>query len=140
MTIDSQDELIIRRWHEKLSGEIMLTLIITEDKRSEAFTEFCDQLSALASQVHITKKKSDTEQKPAIQVGPNIRYQAIPEGKELTPFLEMLTLLEAQKDLAGKFNKAIEDINIPAELELFIAGHCGFCPQVMRQVAPLSLP
>ena len=61
MTVESQDELIIRRWHEKLSGEIMLKLIITEDKRSEAFAVFCDQLSSLASQVHITKKKSETE-------------------------------------------------------------------------------
>lgn len=139
MTVESQDELIIRRWHEKLSGEIMLKLIITEDKRSEAFAVFCDQLSSLASQVHITKKKSETEQKPAIQIGTNIRYQAIPEGKELKPFLEMLTLLDAQNDSAGKFNKAVEEINIPAELELFIASHCGFCPHVVRQVAPLAI-
>ena len=139
MTINSQDEMIIRRWHEKLSGEIMLTLIITEDKRSEVFTVFCDQLSGLASQVHINKKKSDTEQKPAIQVGPNIRYQAIPEGKELTPFLEMLTLLDAQKDSADKINNTVEDIHIPAELELFIANDCGFCPQVVQQVAPLAI-
>jgi len=139
VTINSQDELIIHRWHEKLSGEIMLTLIITEDKRSEAFTVFCDQLSGLASQVHITKKKSDTEQKPAIQIGPNIRYQAIPEYKELSPFLEMLTLLDTQKDSAGKFNKVVEDIHIPAELELFIASDCGFCPQVVQQVAPLAI-
>ena len=89
MTINSQDEMIIRRWHEKLSGEIMLTLIITEDKRNEAFMKFCDRLSALASQIHITKKKSDSEQKPTIQVSPNIRYQAIPQDKELEPFLEM---------------------------------------------------
>jgi hypothetical protein len=117
----------------------MLTLIITEDKHSEAFTEFCDQLSALASQVHITKKKSDTDQKPTIQVGPNIRYHAIPEGKELAPFLEMLIQLDAQNDSAVKFNKALECIHIPAELELFIANDCGFCPQVVQQVAPLAI-
>lgn len=139
MTIESQEEQIIRRWQERLSGEIMLKLIITEDKRSEAFAVFCDQLSGLASQVHITKKKSDSEQNPVIQIGPNIRYQAIPEGKELKPFLEMLTLLDTKNDSAGKFTKAVEEIDIPAELELFIAGHCGFCPQVVRQIAPLAI-
>jgi hypothetical protein len=139
VAIESQDELIIRRWHEKLSGEIMLKLIITEDERSEAFTVFCDQLSRLASQVHITKKKSDTEQIPALQVGPNIRYQAIPEGKELKPFLEILTLLDAQNDSTGKIDKTVEDIHIPAKLELFIASHCDFCPHVVRQVAPLAM-
>jgi glutaredoxin len=137
--IESQDELIIRRWHETLSGEIMLTLIITEDKRSEAFAVFCDQLSVLASQVHITKKKSDSEQIPAIQVGPNIRYQAIPAGKELTPFLEMLTLLDAQSGSEGKLIKVIENITIPAELRLFIAGNCSFCPRVVQQIAPLAI-
>jgi hypothetical protein len=139
VTIESQDQLIIRSWHEKLSGEIMLKLILTEDKRSEAFAVFCDQLSGLASQVHITKKKSETEQKPVILVGPNIRYQAIPEGKELKPFLEVLTLLDAQNDSSGKFNKAVEEINIPAELELFIVSHCGVCPHVVRQVASLAI-
>ncbi len=137
--LDPQDEQMVRRWHETLSGEIMLTLVVTEDNRSQAFSEFCDQLSGLVPQVHITKKKSDTRQNPAIQVGPNIRYQAIPQGKVLEPFLAMLTLLDAPYDWPGKSNKAIEDMKIPAQLELFIASHCGFCPQVARQVSPLAI-
>ena len=139
VAIDSQDQLIIRKWHDSLSGEIMLTLLLTEDKRSEAFTVFCDQLSGLASQVHITKKKSDDEQKPAIQLGANIRYHAIPGGKELQPFLEMLTLLNARSKAADPFNNAVKKVKVPAELELFIALDCGFCPQVVRQVTPLAI-
>jgi glutaredoxin len=139
VTLDSQDQLIIQKWHETLVGEIMLTLLVTEDSRSEAFALFCDQLSGLASQVHITKKKSDSAQKPAIQVDPNIRYHAIPGGKELPPFLEMLTLLDTQSDAGGSFNKAVKEVTVPAELELFIASGCGFCPRVVRQVTPLAI-
>ena len=139
MTIDSQDQLKIRNWHETLSGEILLTLIVTEDNRSEAFAAFCDQLSGLASQVHITKKKSDSEQKPTIRIGANVSYHVIPIGKELPPFLEMLTLLDARGDAAGPFTKAVKKVKVPAELELFIAPDCGFCPQVVRQVTPLAI-
>jgi hypothetical protein len=139
VTIESQDQLIIRNWHDTLSGEIMLTLIVTEDNRSEAFAAFCDQLSGLASQVHITKIRSDSEEKPAIRISPNISYHAIPGGKELPPFLEMLTLLDARSDPAGPFTKAVKRVKVPAELELFIASDCSFCPQVVRQVTPLAI-
>jgi hypothetical protein len=119
--------------------EIHLDLIITEDKRSEAFADFCEKLSRLVPQVQIVKKKADTGQVPAIQIGDNIRYQAIPGGKELEPFLEAITLGDKQNDPANEIKDALEKIYTPAELELFIAQNCSLCPQVVRRMIPLVM-
>ncbi|MHC4487475.1 MAG: hypothetical protein ACYS4T_20125, partial [Planctomycetota bacterium] len=95
----------------KLSGEIMLKLIITEDKRSEAFAVFCDQLSGLASQVHITKKKSETEQKPAIQVKGDILYILGETGDQnITSELENVTQNSNNPELQETAREAVMKI------------------------------
>ena len=74
---------------------------------------------------------------PAILVGSRLKYQAVPLGPELGPFLDALA---QQTDLAGVApagDNALEALSIPAHLQVYIAPQCPHCPQTVRQLLPL---
>jgi len=135
----SQEEKTIKRWNDGLSGKIEIDLILTEDEKSTGFREFCDKLSNLASKLSINQIKDDENQVPAIKVGGSIYYHAIPLEAELEPFLEALTLLDGNSfKLTGEVRNRLDKVKIPAELKLYIAKQCPFCPKSVKQLIPLT--
>jgi len=123
-----QEEKQISEWNAGLSGEIQIQLMITEDDRTKEFRAFCDILSGLAPNVRIKREKE--EGRPGMKIGKNVYYHAIPLGMELSPFLEILAM---PKSLAET------QISMPADLKLYVSQHCPFCPQAVRQLAPIAL-
>jgi len=137
--LTSQEEKTIKRWNDGLSGKIEIDLILTEDERSTGFSEFSDKLSNLASKLSINQIKDDENHAPAIKVGRSIYYHAIPLEAELEPFLEALTLLESNSiKISGAIQDRLDKVKIPAELKLYIAKQCPFCPKSVRQLIPLT--
>lgn len=135
----SQEEKTIKRWNDGLSGKIEIDLILTEDERSTGFREFSDKLSNLASKLSINQIKDDENKVPAIKVGRSIYYHAIPLGVELEPFLEALTLLAGNSfKLTGEVQNRLDKVKIPADLKLYIAKQCPFCPKSVKQLIPLT--
>jgi len=135
----SQEEKTIKRWNDGLSGKIEIDLILTEDERSTGFREFSDKLSNLASKLSINQIKDDENQVPAIKVGRSIYYHAIPLEAELEPFLEALTLLDGNSfKLSGEVGNRLDKVKIPADLKLYIAKQCPFCPKSVKQLIPLT--
>lgn len=135
----SQEEKTIKRWNDGLSGKIEIDLILTEDERSTGFREFSEKLSNLASKLSINQIKDDENPAPAIKVGRSIYYHAIPLGAELEPFLEALTLLESNSiKISGAIQDRLDKVKMPAELKLYIAKQCPFCPKSVKQLIPLT--
>ena len=135
----SQEEKTIKRWNDGLSGKIEIELILTEDERSTGFREFSEKLSNLASKLSINQIKDDENQVPAIKVFGGLYYHAIPLGAELEPFLKALTLLESNSiKISGTIQDRLDKIKIPADLKLYIAKQCPFCPKSVRQLIPLT--
>ncbi len=67
-------------------------------------------------------------------------YQAIPISAELDPFLHLLQLLDGSADLSVQnLRQQLQSVRIPGVLQVFIAPHCPFCPQVVKQVLVLPL-
>ncbi|MBF0119667.1 MAG: thioredoxin family protein [Desulfobacterales bacterium] len=139
--MNTQDELTIKKWNEKsfILEQAQIKLILTQDKRSELFSQFCNKIAYLAPKINVTIKKEDKVH-PYIQIHPCILYQAIPEDRELPPFLEILAHINSHSDynlpqtyLANR----IKDIKIPVYLKLFIASQCPFCPQRVMQLFTL---
>ena len=126
-----EDEAIITEWCRKIDGEIRIGLILTEDDRSEQVQAFCENLSRLAPGVRIEKEQKEGEHAPEIHIGQNISYQAVPLGKELSPFLGALG---ARDTLAGDLlpssvRETLRQIRVPAILKVYIAPQCPFCPR-----------
>lgn len=67
----------------------------SEHTSSHLFYEFCDNLTRLAPKIKISKVDADPQDPPQILIGRSLRYQAVPVGYELPPFLEALAAHES---------------------------------------------
>ena len=130
----------ILKLNAQLSGNITIGLIESEHAHYDVFKEFCDNLSHLVPGVKIKKEGDSTREPPQIVIGNRLRYQTIPSGHELQPFLEALTAISSDPPSVDESAKALlaED-RLPAALTLFIAPQCTFCPAVVRRLIPLPL-
>jgi hypothetical protein len=137
--INLREETSIRKWHDMLDRDIRVRLMLTEDSRSEQFAAFADRMAALAPKVHIRKEASDAMEMPALLIGETIRYHAIPSGKELEPFLDALTQADVPPASSGPVDpEVLRNIKLPADLELYIALDCGFCPAAVKRLIGLA--
>jgi len=121
-----------------LSGEIKISLVETEHQKSRDFKEFCDSLIRLAPNIQVQKIDGKPDKAPFIQIGENIRFQALPTGTKLGPFLEALTLGESKTSiLSESMQYKLCRMEIPAILDIYVAPQCKFCAAAIRQVLPL---
>ena len=137
--MNENEEIAIRKWHESLREPIQLALILTESDQINLFNDYAAAFTQLAPAVEIKKEKKDTADPPSFRIGSNIFYHALPREKELDPFLEILSQTADQKFIETDDMGDAEKIRIPAELDLFVALQCGFCPTAVRNLSRLAL-
>ena len=56
---------------------------------------FVMNLAPLVPKIRITKEDGSPQQPPQILIGGGLRYQALPTGLEMQPFIEALTALDS---------------------------------------------
>ena len=136
MTLEEEKQ--IAQWGRKLHHEIHIDLTLTEDDRSGAFKNFCEQLMRLASKIRIKIEEEDQPLPPVIQVG-SVKCQAIPTAKELKPFLNLLSGTDNNAgQLPASLQKQLSKIEIPAPLKIYITPFCPFCPVTVEQLLSLA--
>lgn len=70
---------------------------------------------------------------------PNIHYFAAPEGKELVPFLEAISLLGRRKaPPTSDAISALDNLKDPVNIILLMAQMCPHCPQVVHAAVSLA--
>ncbi len=130
----------LAKLNRTLSREIKIGLAASEHPQAAGFREFCDNLVQLVPKIKIAAEEATPRQIPQIVIGDGIRYQAVPGGLELPPFVEAMAALDAKSQpLAEPFKAQLEQIDLPATLIAFIAPQCTFCPQVISQLIPLAM-
>ena len=136
----SLEEKQILKLNDHLSHGVTISRVDSEHPQNKAFKAFCDNLNKLVPKIKITKDNDLPELPPQIMIGKGLRYQAVPAGHELQPFLEALISLNSDpQTLTENFNYHLKKENPPAALSLYIAPHCTFCPSAVRQLFPLPL-
>jgi hypothetical protein len=130
--------------HDTLQTKIRLTHYHSNHAADKALQRFIDQLSASGPQLHIRREDPPMPEwpLPGIGIAENIIYHAVPEGVELAPFLDALTVLANGTDalsLAASARERVTAVNVPAHLQLYIAPQCTFCPRMVRQMLALAL-
>jgi len=136
----ANDETIISEWARQTENPRSIRIFLSQDNRSENFREFADWMETLAPAVRIGTEYEADDSLPEIRIQPNITYQAVPQGHELKPFLEILSGLtkEAQaRHLAD--TDVLEKISMPAILKVYISPECPFCPQTVQSLASLAM-
>lgn len=133
--MDNRTTTRILDFDQTLAENIIIRFCPADDPRSDEIKSFCDELAGLANRIEVTIDENGDGDAPSILIGNGLRYQAVPIGRELNPFLEALRMLTGQvpADIIG----AVSGVSFPVDLKLFIAQQCGFCPGVVRQMLPL---
>jgi hypothetical protein len=131
------DQKKINRWNDRIDAQIHLKLVLSSDPRSERFKSFCSSLCRLASRIKVSIQQDESG--PAfMEIGNRLRVQAIPEGKEMEPFLEALAFtVKPPTGLSDRMGQMVNQINAPAELRLFITPECPHCPILVRSLLPI---
>ena len=128
----------IARLNQKLTREIQIELIQTDDEKSAAISQFCEKLSQLAPKIVVKKEDGDTDEIPAIKIHNGLRYQAVPSGTELAPFIEALIMLDQKNVRIDEATEArLAKVELHTNLIIYVSPQCKFCPQAVYQLLPL---
>ena len=126
--------------NDGLSSEIKIGLAGAGHPQRQMFQEFCDNLVQLVPKIIVVKEDSSPQQPPQIFIGHGLRYQALPGGLEMPPFIEALTALGSEPiQISESIKSRLKKNNLPATLTVFMAPQCTYCPQVISQLIPLSM-
>jgi len=124
--------------NDKLSKDVQIGLVVTEHEKSGSIRQFCDDLIELVPQIRVIEEEGDPDEVPAIKIHNGLRYQAIPSGTEVAPFIEALKMLDsATVQIDEAINDQLANVDLPTGLIIFVAPQCKFCPQAVRQLLPL---
>ena len=133
-----EEEKKIAQWGRKLNDEIPLDLILTKNKQSELFRDFCDSLGRIAPKIRIKVEHEEDPIPPVIRIG-NVGYQAIPAGEELEPFLNVLNdSADYVKQLPLSLRNQLDELKIHALLKIYITPQCPFCPAMVKRLLSLA--
>ena len=130
-----REEQQIRRFGHILTDPIHLSFIPSGAPDDNRFREFCEGLSRSIPLVRIDSLASDPAVGPAIGVGDRVVYRAIPEGREMEPFLQLLAARStAAPDPPKSVRKAVDAITVPADIKVYISPECPFCPKAVAEI------
>jgi glutaredoxin len=123
---------------ERLSKEIWIGLIETDHPKSRAIKRFCDKLIQLVPKIRVKKEEGDPDQIPVIRIHNGLRYQAVPAGTEIAPFIEALQMLDSDPpQIDASTNSRLAKIDLPTNLVIYVSPQCKFCPKAVSQLLPL---
>ena len=132
------EEKQILTLNNTLSKEVQIGLVESDHKKSRALRQFCDRLTQIVPKIIVNKEDGDTDEVPAIRIHKGLRYQAVPSGTEVAPFIEALKMLDLNTARIDETTNArLAKVELPTSLIIYVAPQCKFCPQAVRQLLPL---
>lgn len=132
-----QEVQVISRWGEELGDDVSLGVAWKDDEAGRKIRAYCRELQRLVPRLRIEEKEGSPGSFPEIRVRDNVRYRAVPEAKELVPFLRVVhSAVPLADDLRPELKELLRQIDIPATIRVYVSPYCPFCPQaVMRCLA-----
>lgn len=132
------EEKQIKALNEKLTKEIQIELLQTDHAKSAAVRQFCDKLTQLVPKIIVKKEDGDPDEIPAIKIHNGLRYQAVPSGTEVAPFIDALYMLDSNTARIDETTNArLAKVEFATGLTIYVSAQCKFCPQAVRQLLPL---
>ncbi len=133
-----EEQQTIKDWNTGLKENISIRLALSSDDQKEPLSRFCEELALFAPKITVENTKAGDSSSSSIQLRKNLRFHAIPLGRELEPFLEILSQSAGSPLLADETIKKLKKNKAPTFLKLFIVQQCPHCPDTLRRLAPLT--
>jgi hypothetical protein len=133
------EKQLIDQWRRTLATSVQLTLLLNGDERSEPLQLFSERLKQEAPEVAVQVNQDETVVMPALAPRASLRLHGVPSGKELSPFLELLSVSAGTPaDFSSAIRAKIDQVTLPADLKLYIMPQCPFCPKMVRDLGRLA--
>ena len=138
MNVDEERQISL--FNDQLKQDIRLRLVKTRHEGSRLLEDFCLVLQKVAPKIHVVHENDESDAPSELRIHSRIRYRAVPLGRELVPFLEALSWIFNGEPLPSlPFSSLLDSLTLPAELKLYIADQCPFCPGVVQSLLPLAI-
>jgi len=139
MPINPADRDLVREWGKKLSGPWPLKAVLTDDPRSPKLESFHRALAETVSSPDFIVERRPGREFPELVVGEVWRFHMVPSGRELEPFLEVISTMADPRPLPlHTLSRELEMPPWSSDLLLFVTPQCPFCPAAVRQIIPLT--
>ena len=140
MALADSDRRYLEKWQTKLTRPIPLRFVRNHRPESDLFAAFLESLKELVPQVPVMTEDVPETELPGLVLGEGWRFHAVPEGKKLELLGEIFLALDGQGPaLSSAVQSRWEKLPVAPELTIFIAPQCHFCPQMVRQLMPLTV-
>lgn len=122
-----------------LPTDIRLHLALTRHDLSDRFQAYGRQLQEAVPGMDLVTAVEDTWEPPWLKTAAGIRFQALPEGDKLDSLVDALRPPEGNDTAIPAAQRTwLQQMALPAEIRLYIAPTCPFCPQALQQWVALA--
>ena len=137
--MNANDVEQLRRLATDLPSGTKLRLTLTQHARSDAFQAFGRRLAEVVPGIDILTDITAEPTPPWMETVGGIRFHALPEGDKLDSFIDALKPLDgADAGLRPAHHELLMHMTLPAEIRLYIAPGCPFCPQALQEWVSLA--
>ena len=139
-TLTSQELASAKSTLEALQERVIIKVNLTRNSLSPQFRTFIEGLASVSEQLQPVYLSHSEDGPPTIEIQPNLRYMALPNGKEMAPFLQsLLSRSQGEVSLAPRSLSALETFITPTRFEVLMSPACPHCPTVVGLVNQLAL-
>jgi hypothetical protein len=140
MALAESDRDYLEKWQFQITRPLPLRFLKNQRPESDLIAGFLESFKKIVPQVPVMTEAIPEAELPGLALGESWRFHAVPEGKKLEMLGEIFLALDGQAPaLSPKVQSRWEKLPLAPELTIFIAPHCPFCPQMVRQLIPLAL-
>ena len=140
MAFTELDKQYLEKWQFDNIHPIPWRFLQNQRPESYVLAEFLENFKKFIPQMIIINEVVPETELPGLILGENWRFHAVPEGKKLEMLGEILLALDGQgQALSPAIKSRWEKLPLAPELTIFIAPECPFCPQMVRQLIPLTV-
>ena len=138
-TLTSQELAAVKSTLAALQERVIIKVNLTRHSLSEQFRTFIEELASVSEHLQPLYLTRSQDGPPSIEIQTNLRYLALPNGREMAPFLQsLLSRSQGEVSLAPRTLSALETFIIPTRLEVMMSPACPHCPAVVGLVNQLA--
>jgi glutaredoxin len=139
-TLTSQELASAESTLEALQERVIIKVNLTRNSLSAQFRTFIEELASVSEQLQPLYLTHSEDGPPTIEIQPNLRYMALPNDREMVPFLQSLLFRSKREiSLTPRSVSALETFITPTRFEVLMSPACPHCPTVVRLVNQFAL-
>jgi glutaredoxin len=114
--------------------------VVLKVNLTKKFRQFIEPLTSASSMVQAIYTTYLEDDPPAIEIKPNLRYMALPGGREMAPFLQtLISRSQGETSLAERTLSRLTTFITPTQVEVMVSPTCPHCPTVVGLVNQLAI-